>query len=302
MIVMKELIVPDTSALAVASSEASTAYRRHPVVKMLKYLLASLSSVLPESVYEAFYRNSFAFYKALLRLAYFRHVAYLILFGDTGASRAEMIYSVMPYSLVGRSGLEVTFDAAVDLIKRGIPGAFVECGVAQGGCSALMAMTARTDKSARMMWLFDSFQGLPSPTEDDYDQDRKWTGKHIRPLNRGSCLGTKSQVESLLFSKFELDRESIFLVEGWFQETLPAYKDRVGQISLLRIDGDWYESTICCLRHLYGNVAPGGYFIIDDYGVCYGCKKAVHEFFEERGISPCLVPDGRGGILFSKPL
>ena len=299
---MKEVLESDTGALAVAGPENAADYRRNPVVRMLKSLLESSHSVLPGSVYKALYENSFAFYKALLRLAYFRHVAYLRVSGSPGALRAKTVYQVMPYSLVGRSGLEVTFDAAADLVRKGIPGAFVECGVAQGGCSALMAMVARADTMPRKMWLFDSFQGLPSPTEEDYDDDAKWTGKHIRPLNRGSCLGTRANVESLLFSKFGLSREFVFLIEGWFQDTLPVQKARVGQIALLRIDGDWYESTLCCLRHLYDNVTTGGYVIIDDYGVCYGCKRALHEFFDERHLSPRLVPDGRGGVLFSKPL
>lgn len=300
---MNELSHKDMNLVASACPEDATIYRRNPFVTKFKSLLVSLHSVLPDSIYEPLYENSFRFYKVLLRLAYSRHLAYNWISGDrAGLTRTKMVYQVMRHSLVGRTGLEATFDAAYDLIKRGIPGDFVECGVAQGGCSALMAMVGRTDANGRKMWLFDSFQGLPAPTEDDYDEARKLTGKHIRPLDRGSCLGTRGQVESLLFSRFGLDQRSVFLVEGWFQDTLPLYRDRVGQISLLRIDGDWYESTLCCLRNLYDNVAPGGCVIIDDYGVCYGCKKAVHEFLEERGLQPRLVSDGRGGVLFSKPL
>ena len=218
----------------------------------------------------------------------------------TGEHRLQVLKIDGVFRFVGASGLEATFDAATRLVRNGIPGDFVECGVARGGCAALMATVAAHDSPVRKMWLFDSFEGLPAPTSEDYGQNRESTGKHVRPLVRGSCLGTKEQVEALLFSRFGFARDSIALVPGWFQNTLPVWKQRIGKIALLRIDGDWYESTMCCLDNLYDSVAPGGSIIIDDYGVCFGCKKAVHEFFSRRNLHPRLIPDNRGGVRFSK--
>jgi hypothetical protein len=292
----------DVATLPVAQSEQAFILRRNPVVRALKSVLASSQSFLPEAIYEPMYEFSFHTYKGMLRLSYSRHLLCESIFGSpAGWMRAKLVHSVMPYSLVGSAGLEATFDAATNVIAEGIPGDFIECGVAQGGCSALMAMVAKTDPRGRRMWLFDSFQGLPNPTAEDFDEGEELTGEHIRPLVRGSCLGTKSRVESVLFSRFGLSRDSVFLIEGWFQDTLPIYRDRVDQIALLRIDSDWYESTLCCLHNLYDRVSPGGSVIIDDYGVCFGCKKAVHEFLNSGGIKARLIPDGRGGVLFSKP-
>jgi hypothetical protein len=275
--------------------------RRNPFVRSLKSLLASSHHFLPGAVYWPLYNAAFRTYKGLLRLSYFRLVLYHAVIGNQeGLTRAKLVHSVMPYSLVASSGLEATFAAASDLVSRKIPGDFIECGVAQGGCSALMAAVAKTDPQGRRMWLFDSFQGLPDPTEEDYDETKESTGQHIRPLPRGSCVGGRDQVETLVFSKLGLSRDSVFLVEGWFQDTLPVHRDRIGQIALLRIDGDWYESTLCCLQNLYDLVSPGGWVIIDDYGVCFGCKKAVHEFLDGRGMQPQFMTDGRGGILFLK--
>ena len=64
-------------------------------------------------------------------------------------------------------------------------------------------------------------------------------------------------------------------VKGWFQDTVP--KNNHGPIAILRLDGDLYASTKICLEHLYKKVVPGGFIIIDDYGLA-GCKKAVDEF------------------------
>jgi hypothetical protein len=274
---------------------------RNPIVQALKPVLESSREILPDAVYEPFYEVLFASYKSALRAFYLRNVLNRWLARDQeGLFRAKSVRRVMPYSLVGASGLEATFDAASDLVQNGIVGAFVECGVARGGCAALMATVAAQESPARQMWLFDSFDGLPSPTSEDYGEDNGATGRHIRPLVRGSCCGRKDEVEALLFSRFGFARDSISLVQGWFQDTLPLHKKQIGPIALLRIDGDWYESTMCCLENLYENVSPRGAIIIDDYGVCFGCKRAVHEFFAKRDIHPRLIPDNRGGVRFSK--
>jgi len=80
----------------------------------------------------------------------------------------------------------------------------------------------------------------------------------------------------LNFSRFGLLDEQVQFVKGWFKDTLPGLKDR--RWSLIRLDGDLYESTMDSLRHLYPNLSPGGYITIDDYGGVSGCREAVHDF------------------------
>ena len=91
------------------------------------------------------------------------------------------------------------------------------------------------------------------------------------------------------------------MVGGWVQDTLPKNKDKMGEISFLRIDVDWYESTKCCLENLYGNVIRGGYILIDDYYLP-GCKRAVDEFLQKKGVDVKFILDDRGGAYFVKPL
>jgi hypothetical protein len=164
-----------------------------------------------------------------------------------------------------------------------------------------MALVAARYGGHRKMWLFDSFDGLPAPTAEDFGGDSNTTGTHIRPLEEGSCLGTYEEVEALLFDKLRLSRASISLVKGWFEETVPLTAGQMRPIAVLRIDADWYESVRTCLEHLYDSVVPTGYIIIDDYGTCVGAKKAFDEFVSKRGLNVDIVPDGRGGILVSKP-
>ncbi len=250
-----------------------------------------LKKALPELIFDWLYRVATAGYYTKQKVADWWYYNF-------GGDRATIITlkSVLPYTMVGRGGLIATYNLAQRVAKWHVTGCLVECGIARGGCSALMLLASGDGRSA---WLFDSFEGLPEPTAEDgilrkpQSKDRaSWD------LAKGYCLGTREEVEDLLFNKFGFDREKVHLVKGWFQNTLPQYREKVGDIAVLRIDGDWYESTKCCLENLYDNVADGGYVIIDDYALV-GCRKAVDEFFAGREY-PKVVLDGRGGGWFRK--
>jgi hypothetical protein len=90
-------------------------------------------------------------------------------------------------------------------------------------------------------------------------------------------------------------------VQGFFADTLPQTKDAIGPIVFLHMDGDWYESTRDILINLYDQLVPGAYVQVDDYGHWEGCRKALHDFFSERGIDIQLQPIDGDGVWFLKP-
>jgi hypothetical protein len=95
-----------------------------------------------------------------------------------------------------------------------------------------------------------------------------------RPVHASSRV---SHRESLLHRVgFPSDRVRIH--PGWFQDTLPKAQSELGPIALLRLDGDFYESTRVALESLYQLVVPGGVVVIDDYGHFPGCREATNEF------------------------
>lgn len=282
------------------NTDNGASYKPSLSVIVLKQIAAVAKQILPRVLYNRVYNFGFAAYRALLRTLYFRHVICFWLTRNIGGiKKTTTVFRVMPYSLVGTSGLEATYDVVCAVEQARLPGSIVECGVAQGGSAALMALLAARFGNHRNIWLFDSFEGLPEPSSDDFEDGA--TGLHIRELPPGSCLGLQEQVEQLLFDKLKLDRQKITLVQGWFEHTIAPRVDQIGKIAVLRIDADWYESTKCCLENLYDNVIPGGYVIIDDYGTCFGAQKATDEFLAARGLSVELVFDGRGGCHFVKP-
>lgn len=266
-----------------------------------KLVLRGVGRVLPRPLYDAMYRPAFTLYRKALRAGYRRQIERQRRTGDNGAVvRGELVHKLMPWSLVGASGLERTYDLAMAAVERGLAGAFVECGVARGGSAALLVTVAAREGAGRHCFLFDSYEGLPDPTAEDFG-DGDETGDHVRPLPRGSCLGTYDEVRDLLFRRLALDPDRVTMVKGWFQDTLPAAREGVGKIALLRLDGDWYDSTMCCLENLFDQVVAGGHVIIDDYHSCYGARRATDEFLARRGIRPELSPDGRGGCSFTVP-
>jgi hypothetical protein len=271
-----------------------------PVAKLVRQGLVLYDRVLPGATGRKLRDGAFAAYRKLVRLAYLRRPLLSSLSGDKeGAERGRLVFQVMPYSLVGWKGLEVTHRCVAQAHQKGLRGDLVECGVARGGSAALMALVNEKLSQPATLWLFDSYEGLPDPTAKDYQNDS--TGSHVRPLPRGACLGTYEEVERLLFDQLHLPRERVKMVRGWFQDTLPATVANISAISVLRLDGDWYESTKVCLDYLYDKVLPGGFVIADDYHSCFGCTRAVDEFLAQRGLKPAIVPDGRGGAYFVKP-
>lgn len=195
-----------------------------------------------------------------------------------------------------RGALRVRRDSMLDyprlaslyrLAATAPPGALVECGSCNGGSAAMMAIAA----AGRDVWLFDSWEGLPEPGSDDVAV----TGKRRAA---GANLGHLDRVERLLFKKLHLDPRRVHLIEGWFQETLPA--TRTGAIGLLHVDADWYESVRYVLESMYDRVAVGGAVQIDDYGHWLGCKRAVDEFANARALDLCEI-DGGEAVYLIKP-
>lgn len=220
-------------------------------------------------------------------------------------SKTEMKWlfrKVRPYTMVSYERLRNGYELAQTAEINRLEGAFVECGVWKGGCAAVMAYVTKKYGSNRELHLFDSFEGLPHPTEKDGEKVFRYManvekGKYA---SRYKCEGTVDMVRELFERKLRMADAAVHFHKGWFKETIPQQKEKIGKIAILRLDGDWYESTQICLEQLYDNVVSGGFVVIDDYGYWEGCKKAVDEFFTQRNIRPRLQKIDCFGYFFIK--
>jgi len=206
--------------------------------------------------------------------------------------KINLIRTVQPYTLISYPRLSKLYEKATYLERKKINGSFVEGGVFNGGSAGIITSIAKHNKN-RHIWLFDSWEGLPEPSEEDIS--------YIGTLGqKGMALGYEEKVKELLFKKLKLNNNKIHLVKGWFNDTIPPHKKDIGKIALLHLDCDWYESVKFCLEELYDNVVKYGFIFIDDYGHWEGCKRAVDEFIEERNLRIELIKIDYTGVYFQK--
>ena len=168
---------------------------------------------------------------------------------------------------------------------------FVECGVAKGGCLALMKYIAGDNNK---IYGFDSFDGMPNIDKEKdigiYNKSCPLTGFG----KVGDNLSGGIQNVYKTFKKLNLNFDNTYLVKGFFEDTLNIQEniDNLENIAILRLDGNWYNSVKICLDKLYQNVIDGGVIIIDDYGDWVGAKNATDEFRKKNNIlSPLIQTD-----------
>jgi O-methyltransferase len=176
----------------------------------------------------------------------------------------EPFASVYPFTVVSPDRQKNLLKLGETIEREKIPGAVVECGVLDGGTSALMAFA--TAQSGRPVHMFDSWSGLPKSTAEDKEEGKKWEGQ---------LVGSQHRVMKCM-EKLKIDQQRLNFHVGWFHETFP--KTEVPTVALLHIDCDYYEPTKLCLDTWYPRLAPGGFIQFDDYEAFVGCRTAVDEF------------------------
>lgn len=175
------------------------------------------------------------------------------------------------------------------VIAEQIPGDFIETGVWRGGaCIYMSGILAAHDERERRVWVADSFEGLPPPSPELYPEDAGDIHSNYQEL------AISEQSVRSNFQRYGLLSDRVSFLRGWFKDTLPTAP--IQQIALLRLDGDMYESTIQALDALYDKVSPGGFVIVDDYGLA-GCRKAVEDFRSQHSITDA-IEDVDGAAVF----
>ena len=194
-----------------------------------------------------------------------------------------------------------TYDCAEKMILENIEGDFVECGVAAGAQIAAMQYAIQQNCSNKRVFAFDSFEGIPMAGEFDTEQagigeitHDKFAPIEQRLVSSGITVHSLDNVVDN-FKHIGVSSNNVVFVKGWFQHTLPTIKGEIEKISLLRLDGDLYESTYVCLEHLYPKVVSGGIVIIDDYALT-GCKQAIQDYIKE--LPKMIEVEGGGGVAY----
>lgn len=155
-----------------------------------------------------------------------------------------------------------------------LEGTIVECGVWKGG---MIGGIAKVLGANRNYYLYDSFEGLPDAKAIDGKRALDWQKDTENPAYHDNCFADYEDAEQAMqiagAKQYEIHK-------GWFEESLSKYSG--APIALLRLDGDWYDSTMTCLKQLFQYVEKDGIIIIDDYYFWDGCTRAVHDFLAQQ--------------------
>lgn len=193
------------------------------------------------------------------------------------------IYSrIRNYTLVGIERCYALYKSVKYVLDNKIPGDFVECGVWRGGSCMLMVYTLmESGIKDRTIWLYDTFGGMTKPGEQDGAAEKEeWEINKINDEKNKWCLGELEEVKQNLQST-GYPENNFRIIKGRVEDTIPSTIP--GEISILRLDTDWYDSTKHELEYLYPLLQKGGVLIVDDYGAWQGARKATDEYFNKNG-------------------
>ena len=179
-------------------------------------------------------------------------------------------------TMIGLKRIRNLRESAETVLADGIRGDFIEAGAWRGGAGLLMrgVLAAHGDVEKRV-WVADSFEGVPPPDPEGYPID----AGDLNHLAEDLAVSLEEVRDN--FRRYGLLDDQVRFVKGWFKDTLPGLADQ--DWALIRLDGDLYESTMDSLRSLYPHLQPGGFLIVDDYGL-ENCGAAIDDYRREHAI------------------
>jgi hypothetical protein len=204
-------------------------------------------------------------------------------FADVEPWVAQIIEKAAPFTMTSHERISALCHAVRYVTKNSIPGDVVECGVWRGGSMMAAALTLLGEHDiTRTLYLFDTFEGMPPPTEIDRSAGSgKSAALLLEEADASSLIWAHAPLDdvrdNLASTDYPADR--MRFLKGRVEDTIP--REAPEKIAVLRLDTDWYASTRHELIHLYPNLSVGGVLIIDDYGHWKGARKAVDEYIND---------------------
>lgn len=209
----------------------------------------------------------------------------------------ETIAAVRPFTMTPPARIQSLLRLVDHISVEGVVGDMVECGVWKGG-SIMSAAIRLLENNCRNrdIYLYDTFEGMSAPTENDVSPEGLSAADLLRDntKDKSNHIWAYSPLEDVQRNMDSTGYPSVRVryVRGKVEDTIPGILPR--RIALLRLDTDWYESTLHELEHMYPLLESGGVLLLDDYGFWQGARKAVDEYFSRLAEPPVLhiIHDG----------
>jgi len=224
-------------------------------------------------------KTGYMFYKkSFIRHSVYQNLQHEINIPEATSKELELLKFTSEFGIVKDNAWSL-IQAVSHIHYNNVEGDFVECGVYEGRMLIVFNKLQEHFKLNNEIYGYDTFEGMMGQNEMD-----TFTGKNLRPsVNLGLSLKNAGmdQVKQNL-QKNHVDISNINLIKGDVMQTLNSEKNLPKKISILRLDTDYYESTLKELEVLYPRLESKGVLIIDDYGFFDGCRKAVDDFFKDK--------------------
>lgn len=160
-------------------------------------------------------------------------------------------------------------------------GIVVECGCFRGGTTANLSLMCEI--VGRELYVYDSFEGLPSAAEGD---------QYANADGAGFLRAGVDQVKAHVDAHGAGNRCTY--IQGWFENTLPHHEL---PIVMLFLDVDYQSSLTDCILNLWPKLTPRGYcfideFVLNDYCALFWSEKFWAKHFDRT--PPGLMGSGTG--------
>ncbi|MEO1093550.1 MAG: TylF/MycF/NovP-related O-methyltransferase [Cyanobacteria bacterium J06638_28] len=210
---------------------------------------------------------------------------------DFESEHIAILKTVIPYTVTSPERIYSLIESVRYVLHNDIKGSFLECGVYKGGSMMTIALVLLQEGvTDRDLYLLDTFEGMPLPEERDVDLWGKPAMNEFSKnrISDASSTWANASLEDVkqAMASTGYPMEKVHFVKGLVENTLPDKAPDA--IALLRLDTDWYQSTMHELVHLYPRLSPQGVLIVDDYGHFKGAREAVDEYFQENNLAPFL--------------
>lgn len=216
---------------------------------------------------------------------------------DPERRRAGRDWPLFGYTMTGDLRVEALRKVIEDALKNNVVGDFIELGVWRGGTSIMAAAVFKAYKQTnRKVWVCDSFEGLPEAAEGLADKNY-WSQMSYLKVSKEQVMHN--------FQKYGLLNDNIQFVKGFFFDSLPKLRHQQlhsgWKLSILRLDGDMYESCLDSIFNLYEFLSVGGYVIIDDWNIPE-CNEAINEFLRTHSLVPNIVRIDKSAVYWKKEI
>lgn len=205
----------------------------------------------------------------------------------------QLLTDVRPFTMTSPERIFALISGVRYIAGSKLPGAIVECGVWRGGSMMAAARTLlQLGCKDRHLYLFDTYAGMTQPSEKDRTAfERQDPAQKYAEAQRPDGVvewsyASLEEVQQNMWST-GYPRELIHFVKGPVEKTIPEHAPE--QIALLRLDTDFYESSLHEMEHLYPRLIKSGVLILDDYGHWEGQRTAVEEYFKKHNLHLLLT-------------